>query len=217
MKKFVFFAIMAAFITNIANAQEADEFRENWQQTIAVPDSQASTIEKLFTAWGEVFPGKYVNAFNKFKESGKAENIEVFEDFYVDFQIDFTPKNGYLEIDGSFVISYPIEDNPEYTEEFEKTHILSAVYWSLQNGNKLFAVSIHDDGEIFAECAIAFYEYDAKKGTLTPRTQTTKKVLDIIGDTETFVILPKEGRNLHYIDYSDEGRQKTIKWTGNGF
>ena len=98
-----------------------------------------------------------------------------------------------------------------------RQNILSAVYWNLQNGNKLFAVSINDDGEIFPECALAFYEYDAAKGTLSPRPKIVKKVMDIIDDDEdTFVILPKQGKDLKFYDFRTEG-MKTIKWNGNGF
>jgi hypothetical protein len=217
MKKALLFVILAVFTANIIKAQEADEFRENWQQTITVPDSNASTIEKLFEAWGKVFPGKYVDAFHKFKETGNADKIEFLWGFENDFKVELAPKNGFLEIDGTFVLHLPEDNQGQMSGDVTKTHILTAVIWNLQNGNKLFAVSINDDGEVFAECAIAFYEYDAKKGTLTPRIQTTQKVLDIIKDTETFVRLPKEGRDLHYIDYGDYGKQKTIKWNGNGF
>ena len=217
MKKALLVVIMALFTANIAMAQEADEFRENWQQTIIVPDSETSTIEKLFEAWGKVFPGKYVDAFNKFKETGNADKIEFLWGFENDFKVELAPKNGFLEIDGTFVLHLPEDNQGQMSGDVTKTHILTAAIWNLQNGNKLFAVSINDDGEVLAECAIAFYEYDAKKGTLTPRTQTTQKVLDIINDTETFVRLPKEGRDLHYIDYGDYGKQKTIKWNGNGF
>lgn len=217
MKKALLVVILTALTANIANAQEADEFRENWQKTITVPASQASTIEKLFTAWGKEFPGKYVDAFNKFKETGKADHIEFLWGSENDFKVDISPKNGFIEIDGTYVLHLPEDNQAQISGDVTKNHILTAVIWNLQNGNKLFAVSINDDGEVFAECAIAFYEYDAKKGTLTPRTKTTQKVLDIIKDTETFVRLPKEGRDLHYIDYSDDGKQKTIKWNGNGF
>ena len=217
MKKALFAVILAVFTANIAIAQEADEFRENWQQTITVPDSEASTIEKLFEAWGKVFPGKYVDAFHKFKETGNADKIEVFEDYQKDFKVDLATKNGFIEISTADTMIATVDGNFNKGDTIVRRNILNAVYWNLKSGNKLFAVSMNDDGEVFSECAIAFYEYDAKKGTLTPRTQTTKKVLDIINDTETFVRLPKEGRDLHYSDYSDYGKQKTIKWNGNGF
>lgn len=217
MKKALLVVILAVFTANIAIAQEADEFRENWQQTITVPDSEASTIEKLFGAWGKVFPGKYVDAFHKFKETGNADKIEVFEDYQMDFKVDLATKNGFIEISTADTMIATVDGNFNKGDTIVRRNILNAVYWNLKSGNKLFAVSMNDDGEVFSECAIAFYEYDAKKGTLTPRTQTTKKVLDIINDTETFVRLPKEGRDLHYIDYSDYGKQKSIKWNGNGF
>lgn len=215
MKKAFIIAIITAFATSVAIAQEAYDVKETWQKTITVSASQASTIEKLFTAWGQEFPGAYVNAFNKFKETGKADKIEIFEGVEMDFNVDFTPKDGYLEINGTQVFSYTDGD---YSEEIERAHILQAVYWSLPNGNKLFGVSIKDDGEVFPECALALYEYDAAKGTLTPRPKIVQKVMDIINDDEdTFLMLPKEGRDLHYIDYSDDEKLKTIKWNGNGF
>ena len=216
MKKYLFI-LVALLIGVAAMAQEADEVKESWQKTITVPTSEAPIIEKLFTAWGSVFPGKYVEAFNNFKRAGDAGYIEIYEDFYVDFMVDFAPKKGYLEIDGSYTISIPVEGNAEYTEDIKKTHLLTAVFWNLKNGNKLFAISINDDGEIFPECALAFYEYDAQKGTLTPRPEITQKVLDIIDDDEdTFVILPKEGKDLKYYDFRTE-KEVTIKWNGNGF
>ena len=215
MKKALIIAIIVVFATSVAIAQEAYDVKETWQKTITVPASQASTIEKLFTAWGQEFPGAYVNAFNKFKKTGKADKIEIFEGVEMDFNVDFAPKDGYLEINGVQVFSFTDGD---YTEEIERAHILQAVYWSLPNGNKLFGVSIKDDGEVFPECALALYEYDAAKGTLTPRPKIVQKVMDVINDDEdTFLMLPKEGRDLHYIDYLDDGKLKTIKWTGNGF
>lgn len=214
MKKALLIAILAVFATSIANAQDAYEVKETWQKTITVSDSQASTIEKLFTAWGKEFPGIYVDAFNKFKATGKADKIKIYDDD-MDFNVEFAPKNGYLEINGTHIFTVT-QDGA--TEEFIRNHILTATYWSLPNGNKLFGVSINDDGEVFPECALAFYEYDAAKGTLTPCPKIVQKVLDFINDDEdTFVILPKEGRDLHYIDNLDDGKLKTIKWNGNGF
>ena len=214
MKRALLIAILAVFATSIVNAQDAYEVKETWQKTITVPDSQASTIEKLFTAWGKEFPGIYVDAFNKFKATGKADKIKIYDD-EMDFNVEFAPKNGYLEINGTYVF---IITQDGITEEFSRNHILAATYWSLPNGNKLFGVSINDDGEVFPECALVFYEYDVAKGTLTPRPQIVQKVMDFIQDDEdTFVILPKEGRDLHYTDFLDDGKLKTIKWTGNGF
>lgn len=218
MKKVLFIAILAIFATNIANAQNADEVKESWQKTITVPASQASTIEKLFTAWGNEFPGAYVNAFNKFKKSGKADKIEIFEGYEMDYKVDLAPKNGFIEISTADTMIATVDGNFSKGDTIVRTHILTAVYWNLKNGNKLFAVSINDDGEVFPECALAFYEYDAAKGTLSPRPKIVKNVMDNIHDDEdTFVLLPKEGRDLHYIDYLDEGKLKTIKWNGNGF
>ena len=214
MKKALLIAILAVFATCFANAQQAEEVKGTWQKTITVPDSQASTIEKLFTAWGKEFPGIYVDAFNKFKATGKADKIAIYDDI-MDFDVEFAPKNGYLEINGSHIFTITQDG---ITEEFSRNHILAATYWSLPNGNKLFGVSINDDGEVFAECALVFYEYDVAKGTLTPRPKIVQKVMDFINDDEdTFVILPKEGRDLQYIDNLSGGKPKTIKWTGNGF
>ena len=101
-----------------------------------------------------------------------------------------------------------------------RKHILNAAYWNLPSGNKLFGISIEDDGEIFAECALAFYEYDVNKGTLSPSPQMVKKVMAIVNDDpETFIILPKEGRDLKYLDFNPHGdiTYKTIKWKGKGF
>lgn len=217
MKKVLFIAILVVFAANVANAQEAGVVKESWQKTITVPASQASTIEQLFRAWGNAFPGAYVNAFNKFMETGKADKIEVFEDFYMDFKVDFAPKNGYIEISTADTLIATENANFSIGDTIVRSNILAAVYWNLKNGNKLFAVSTNDDGEIFPECALAFYEYDAAKGTLSPCPKMVKKVLDIIDDDEdTFVILPKQGRDLKFYDFRTDG-EKTIKWNGNGF
>ena len=98
MKKLVLLAIVAVVLGYTAKAQDAEEFRENWQKTITVSASQTTTIEKLFTAWGKQFPGQYVDAFNKFKKTGKANKIEVYENFFRDFKVDLAPRNGYIEI-----------------------------------------------------------------------------------------------------------------------
>ena len=217
MKKTLFIAILAIFAANVANAQYAGDVKETWQKTINVPTSEASMIEKLFTAWGAEFPGMYVNAFNKFKETGKAKHVEIYEDAYADFKVDFAPKNGYIEISTADTMIATVDGNFLKGDTVIRQNILTAVYWNLKSGNKLFAVSINDDGEIFPECALAFYEYDAAKGTLSPRPKIVKKVMDTIDDDEdTFVILPKQGKDLKFYDYRISG-MKTIKWNGNGF
>ena len=44
-----------------------------------------------------------------------------------------------------------------------------------------------------------------------------EQLLDAIGhDSETFVKLPKAGRDLKFVS-SENGAEKTIKWNGNGF
>ena len=217
MKKALFITVLALFTTCIANAQNAYEIKENWQKTVSVPASEAPLIEKLFTAWGAEFPGMYVNAFNQFKETGKAKHVEIYEDAYADFKVDFAPKNGYLEIVTADTMIATVDGNFLKGDTIIRSNILMAVYWNLKNGNKLFAVSINDDGEIFPECALAFYEYDAAKGTLSPRPKIVKKVMDTINDDEdTFVVLPKQGKDLKFYDYQIGG-MKTIKWNGNGF
>ena len=217
MKKALIIAILAVCIANIAKAQNADEVKESWQKNITVPASQDPTIEKLFTAWGKEFPGKYVDAFNKFKKTGKADKIEIYEDNYRDFKVDLAPKNGFLEISTADTMICDVNANFSIGDTVIRVNILTAVYWNLQNGNKLFAVSIEDDGEIFPECALAFYEYDINKGTLTPRPKIVQKVMDIINNSEDiFIVLPKEGKDLEFYDSQIEGMQ-TIKWNGNGF
>ena len=216
MKK-QFLLALVLMVGMAAYAQDAEELKESWQKTITVPASEAPLIEKLFTAWGHEFPGMYVDAFNQFKQTGKANNIDYYGN-PLDFTVDFAPKNGYIEISTADTMIAEVDGNFNKGDTIIRRHILTSVYWSLKNGNKLFAVSINDDGEVFAECALMFYEYDATKGKLSPRPEIVKNVLDNIHDDEdTFVILPKEGRDLHYIDYFDEGKLKTIKWNGNGF
>lgn len=217
MRKLLFIAVLTLFAVNVASAQDAEELKASWQKTITVPASEAPLIEKLFTAWGHEFPGMYVDAFNQFKQTGKANDIDYYGN-PLDFTVDFAPKNGYIEISTADTMIAEVDGNFNKGDTIIRRHILTSVYWSLKNGNKLFAVSINDDGEVFAECALMFYEYDATKGKLSPRPEIVKNVLDNIHDDEdTFVILPKEGRDLHYIDYFDEGKLKTIKWNGNGF
>lgn len=200
-----------------AMAQDAGDVKETWKKIINVPAMKATTVEKLFTAWGQEFPGKYVDAFNKFKKTGKADKIEVYEDNYVDFKVDFSPKNGFLEISTADTMIATENANFSIGDTVIRRHTLTAVYWNLQNGNKLFAVSINDDGEIFPECALAFYEYEPAKGSLSPHPKIVKRVLDIINDDEdTFVILPKQGKDLKFYDFRTQG-MKTIKWNGNGF
>lgn len=209
---------MAALLVGVAaNAQNAFDVKDTWQKTILVPTSEAPIIEKLFTAWGAAFPGMYVNAFNKNKETGKAKHVEIYEDAYADFTVEFAPKNGYIEISTADTMIATENANFSIGDTIIRRNILTAVYWNLKSGNKLFAVSINDDGEIFPECALAFYEYDVEKGTLSPRPKIVKKVLDIIDDDEdTFVILPKQGKDLQFYDFRTGG-MKTIKWNGNGF
>ena len=206
MKKIIMIALLAVFATITASAQKAENVIKNWQKTISVPNSQATIIEKLFTAWAKEFPGYFVEAFNKGKQTGHAENIKFNEEYNFDFQVDFAPKNGYLQI----------------LAEVQLDEVLTAVYWNLPNGNKLFAVSIHECQECgecgeeadYAKCdfALAFYEYNATKATLTPRPEISKKIL---AQTD-YVRLPKEGRDLSYWDEKSQS-EKIIKWNGNGF
>ena len=201
MKKFLLIAAAAFMGFNAANAQSSTELKRSWQKTITVPASQATIIEKLFTAWGKQFPGDYVDAF-----AGYKKNPTKYTNGEGPYLIDFAPKNGYLEI----------------TETVQLDRTLTAVYWNLPNGNKLFGVSLNECSECpecgeeneYAKCdfALAFYEYDVAKGTLTPRPEISKKVLAITD----YVRLPKEGRDLEYWDEKTETNKK-IKWTGNGF
>ena len=216
MKKYLF--LMVALLVGVAaNAQTAFDVKDLWQKTVNVPSSEAPIIEKLFTAWGTEFPGMYVDAFNKYKETGKAMHIKIDEDVYADFIVEFAPKNGYIEILSADTMIATENANFSIGDTIIRQNILTAVYWNLKNGNKLFAVSINEDGEIFPECALAFYEYDAAKGTLSPRPKIVKKVMGIIDDDEdTFVKLPKEGKDLKYYDFRT-GKEATIKWNGNGF
>ena len=216
MKKIFIIAMLALLSANIASAQFGDDIRDSWQKTITVPNSQAAIVEKLFTSWGKVFPGCYVEAFDKFKKTGKADKVEIYGN-PLNFQVDFAPKNGFLELNGTYTYIYEGEDaNYQHGDTITKSHILTAVYWNLPNGNKLFGISIIDSGEVFEECALAFYEYNAAKGTMTPRADIVKKVMTKIdNDTEIFIHLPKEGRDLKYYDYASEGF-KVIKWNGNG-
>ena len=209
MKKILFIALLAVFAASTASAQDTRKVKDTWEKTITVPNSQATIIEKLFTAWGKEFPGSFVDAFNQFKKTGKANLIivsekEGVEKYAMDFNVDLAPKNGYLEM----------------YEKVENGAHLTAVYWNLQNGNKLFGIFLNDsflcdDSEeitILYEKALMFYEYDAAKGTLTPRPEISKKVLSVAD----YPRLPKEGRDIEYWDNKTQSNQK-LKWNGNGF
>ena len=212
MKKILFIALLAVLAASTASAQDPEELRDTWQKTITVPNSQTTIVEKLFNAWGKVFPGSFVEIFDTYKKTGKTDNQGLS-----DYKVDLAPKNGFIEIYGSW--SMTVEEDCNFTkgDVVTREQILQAVYWNLPNGNKLFGVSIKSDGEIFADCTVMFYEYNVAKGTMTPRADIVKKVMTAIeDDTETFVKLPKEGRDLKYYDYSSGG-DKAIKWNGNGF
>lgn len=218
MKKLLTIAIIAIFAANTANAQEydydIDELREVWQRTITVPASEDPIIEKLFLAWGKEFNSRFADAFLEYKKTGKAK----------DYKIDFAPKNGFLQVDGTY--SFVAEENGNYLkgDVVTKINLLQAAYWNLPNGNKLFGVSVEIDGEIFANCTVMFYEYNASKGTLKPRADVVNRIYDKMGisnppegeEEEIFVKLPKAGRDLKYKDYSTDV-EKVIKWNGNGF
>ena len=198
MKKFLLIAAVALMGFNAAEAQNPKDLSKTWEKTITVPASQATIVEKLFTAWGKQFPGDYVDAFADYKKkptwytSGEGP-----------YMIDFAPKNGYLNI----------------TATVQLELALTAVYWNLPNGNKLFGVFVNECHEgpggtedAICDCALAFYEYDANKGTMTPRADVSKKVLSVTSSPN----LPKEGRDIEYWDEKSQSYKK-IKWTGNGF
>ena len=217
MKKILFIAFLAVFAAITASAQNAgqlqdnwyEHLQDNWQKTITVPNSQASTIEKLFSAWGKEFPNCFVDAYNKFKKTGEADNIKINDKYEEDFDVELAPKNGYLELRMPMV---------------EPNDFVTAVYWNLPTGNKLFAVSVQigKDVEVHADSKfsdlyyyiLAFYEYDIKKGILTPRPEISKKLLGIT--KYEYVSLPKEGRDVGYYDKKTD-EYKVIKWNGNGF
>ena len=212
MKKILFIALLAVLAASTASAQDPEELRDTWKKTITVPNSQATIVEKLFTAWGKEFPGNFVEIFDTYKKTGKTDNQGLY-----DYKVDLAPKNGFIEIYGSWSMTAEEDGNFTKGEVITREQILQAVYWNLPNGNKLFGVSIEVDGEIFANCTVMFYEYNVAKGTMTPRADIVKKVMTVIeDDTEIFVKLPKEGRDLKYYDYSSGG-DKAIKWNGNGF
>ena len=213
MKKISIIAIMALFAINIANAQAPEDLENTWQKTITVKESQDPIVEKLFMSWAEEFPGKLVNLFYEYK----------FTDCKIDKQdldsanVDYAPKNGFIEIYSSKSTVVDVDGNFNKGEVVTREKFLQAVYWNLPSGNKIFGVSIKVDGEILSECTVMFYEYNVAKGTLTPRADITQNVLDAIDhDTEIFVKLPKQGRDLKYFDYAS-GADKVIKWNGNGF
>ena len=220
MKKFLFIALLAVLAASTASAQTYDDYvddlRDNWQKTITVPASQATIVEKLFTAWGKEFPNTFVEIFDTYKKTGKTDNQGLY-----DYKVDLAPKNGFIEIYGSWSITAEEDGNFKKGDVITKENILHAVYWNLPNGNKLFGVSVKVDGECLANCAVFFYEYNVSKNVLTPRADITNKIFGIIDeDTETFVQLPKVGRDIKYKGYDVKAEKMTdfvIKWNGNGF
>ncbi|MCR5453927.1 MAG: hypothetical protein K6F33_02950 [Bacteroidales bacterium] len=216
MKRLLIIAFLAVFSTITASAQtydyDVDELRDNWNKTISVPASDAPIVEKLFMAWSKEFPTTFAEILNTYKKTGKTDNQGLY-----DYKVDYAPKNGFIEVYGTWSMISDVDGNYSKGDTITRNNILQAVYWNLQNGNKLFGVSIEADGECFANCAVFFYEYNVAKNVLTPRTDITKKVLSIFGeDQETFVQLPKVGRDIKYYDYSSDS-DKVIKWNGNGF
>ena len=216
MKNSILIAILAVFAFNAATAQifdyDVDEIRDSWNKTITVPASDAPIVEKLFKAWSKEFPTVFAGIFDTYKKTGTTKNQGLY-----DYKVDYAPKNGFIEIYGSWTRIAEVDGNYAKGDTITKEHILHAVYWNLPSGNKLFGVSIEADGECFANCAVFFYEYNASKGTLVPRADIVKNVMTIVGDdTEIFVKLPKTGRDLKYNDFSSE-TDKVIKWNGNGF
>ena len=220
MKRLLIIALLAIISAINANAQDydwdVDNLRDNWNKTITVPASDAPIVDKLLQAWGKEFPFALVEIYDIYKKTGKTDNQGLY-----DYKVDYAPKNGFIEVYGSWTMIAEVDGNFLKGDSITREQILQAVYWNLPSGNKLFGVSIEVDGEIFANCAVFFYEYNVAKNVLTPRTDITKKVLGIIGeDTETFVQLPKVGRDIKYKVYDTKAEKMTdmlIKWNGNGF
>lgn len=223
MKRLLIIAFLAVFATITASAQtydyDVDELRDNWNKTISVPASDAPIVEKLFKAWSKEFPTTFAEIFNTYKKTGDTKNQGLY-----DYKVDYAPKNGFIEVYGSWTMVAEVDGNFMKGDTITRENILHAVYWNLPSGNKLFGASIKVDGEVFANCAVFFYEYNATKGTLTPRADIVKRVYDKMGisyppegdEAEIFVKLPKVGRDIKYYDYESQG-DKVIKWNGNGF
>ena len=213
MKRLLIIALLAAITTITASAQpydyDVDQLRDEWNKTITVPNSDAPIVEKLFQAWNKKFPTGFAEIFDTYKKTGKPGDD--------DFKVDYAPKNGFIEIFGEYYFIADVDGNYLKGDTITKNQICQAVYWNLPNGNKLFGVSVLVTGECFDNCAVFFYEYNAAKGTLAPRADIVKRVMDKVGDdTEIFVQLPKVGRDLRYNDFNSLN-DKIIKWNGNGF
>lgn len=223
MKRLLIIAFLAIITAINASAQDydwdVDNLRDNWNKAISVPASDAPIVEKLFQAWSKEFPTTFAEIFNTYKKTGKTDNQGLY-----DYKVDYAPKNGFIEVYGSWSMIADEDCNFSKGDTITREDILQAVYWNLPSGNKLFGISIEVDGEIFANCAVMFYEYNAAKNVLTPRIDVVKRVYDQMGisyppeggDAETFVKLPKVGRDIKYYDYESNG-DKVIKWNGNGF
>ena len=223
MKRLLIIAILAVITAFTASAQtydyDVDEIRDNWEKTITVPASDAPIVEKLFKAWSKEFPTTFWGIFDQYQKTGNTNNQGLY-----DYKVDYAPKNGFIEVYGSWTMVAEVDGNFMKGDTITREDILHAVYWNLPSGNKLFGVSIEVDGEIFANCAVMFYEYNVAKNVLTPRTDIVKMVYDKMGisyppegdEAEIFVKLPKVGRDIKYYDYESQG-DKVIKWNGNGF
>lgn len=166
MKKILSIAILAVFAVCTASAQSPETLWNTWQKTITVPESQDPLIDRLFTAWGKEFPGVYINVFNQYKATGKTKNVEIGGE-KLNFKVAYKPKTGDFHMFSDTLHSHD--------------YYLEASYWDLNNGNKLFGISVYEDRSV---SAWAFYEYNSAKGTLSPRPDLVNKLRELIGEED---------------------------------
>ena len=185
--------------------EESIAIEKSWQKTITVPESQDPLIEKLFTAWCKECPSWYTEAFNKYQETGKAKPF-VWNGYQMDYSC-----NKYLEINSIDILcSYKDFRSVKYA------YTLYTSIWTLKNGNPLFSIFVGED--VFINM-LAFYEYNAAKGTLTPRPDIADKVWNLVGDNNknrTYIYIKSNSYNVEFFDHNTKQRNK-IQWDINEF
>ena len=183
--------------------KESIATEKEWQKTITVPELTDDITLDLFMAWCDEFPSWYSEAIDKIEETDKAKPI-VWDGYKMDIKL-FTSSLESLCMIGEY----------KDFKNLSHRYFLNFTTWTLKNGNPLFCVSV---GEGRYTNMLAFYEYNASAGTLTPRPDVTDKAWDLLGDIKhkTFIDFYEELNYIHYFDY-DNNKTMKIPWDTNEF
>lgn len=110
------------------------------------------------------------------------------------------PKNGFVQVD--------------WWGNAERHEFMRACYWKRSNGHRLLGIyfgGVDNTPNIHFVC---FYDYDAKRHTLTPEPQ----IIDGFRTTEDrkfYYDLPEEGKELQITETNSQGYFiHTFKWDG---